>query len=74
MLSTESTWLQKALFALQKAESAQEKWADLHEEEEANFVLPYDGGELDVDTIREAIENRISDLLSEVKERRRVIR
>lgn len=74
VLSTESTWLQKALFALQKAESAREKWADLHDEEESDFVLPHDDGDVEVDTFREAVENRISDLLSEVKELRRVVR
>ena len=74
VLSTESTWLQKALFALQKAETAREKWADLHDEEELDFVLPHDDGDVEVDTFREAVENRISDLLSEVKELRRVVR
>ncbi len=74
VLSNESTWLQKTLFALQKAESAREKWADLHEEEDAEFILPYEGGELEVEVVREAIETRITELMSEVKERRRAIR
>lgn len=75
VLSNESTWLQKTLFALQKAESAREKWAELQEEDEdVDFVLPYEGGELEVEVVREAIETRIAELLSEVKERRRAIR
>ena len=75
VLSNESTWLQKTLFALQKAESAREKWSELQEEdEEPDFVLPYDGGELEVELVREAIETRITELMGEVKERRRAIR
>ena len=74
VLSTESTWLQKALFALNKAETAREKWADLREEEDVEFVLPHDDGDLEVDTFREGMENRISELLAEVKELRKVVR
>lgn len=73
-LSNESTWLQKALFALHKAETAREKWADLQGEEDIPFVLPHSDGELQVDDFVEAIEGRISELLAEVKERRRAIR
>lgn len=74
VLSTESTWLQKALFALNKAETAREKWADLREQDDVEFILPHDDGDLEVDTFREAMENRISELLTEVKELRRVVR
>ena len=74
VLSTESTWLQKALFALNKAETAREKWADLREQDDVDFVLPHDDGELEVDIFREAMENRISELLTEVKELRRIVR
>lgn len=74
LLSTESTWLQKALFAIQKAETAREKWADLQEEEDVEFILPHDDGELRVDYFVEAAENRISQLLEEVRERRQILR
>lgn len=74
VLSNESTWLQKTLFALQKAEGAREKWAELQEADEADFVLPYEGGQLEVEVVREAIETRITELMGEVKERRRAIR
>lgn len=73
-LSNESTWLQKALFALSKAETAREKWADLQGEEDIPFVLPHNGDELSVDEFVEAIEGRITHLLAEVKERRRAVR
>ena len=74
VLSTESTWLPPAIFALNKAETAREKWADLREQDDVDFALPHDDGELEVDTFREGMENRISELLTEVKDLRRVLR
>ena len=73
-LSNESTWLQKALFAIHKAETAREKWSELQGEEDVPFVLPHNGGELDVEDFVEAMENRIQELLTEVRERRKVLR
>ena len=73
-LSNESTWLQKALFALHKAETAREKWADLQGRDEVPFVLPHGDGELRVDDFLEAMEDRIQELLTEVRERRKLLR
>ncbi len=71
LLSSESAWLQKALFALQKAEDAREKLADTRKEETPAFVLPLDGKKLAVDDFQEALENRIKVLMDDVRERRR---
>lgn len=71
LISSESAWLQKALFALQKAEDAREKLADTRDEEAPAFVLPFDGKKLVVDDFQEALENRIKFLMDDVRERRR---
>ena len=74
LLSNESAWLQKALFALQKAEDARERLADARGEEDVEFVLELDGNELSVEEFQEAMEGRIKFLLDEVRERRKVLR
>ena len=74
LLSTESAWLQKALFALHKAEDAREKLADSQGEEASDFILDLDGKHLDVEDFQEAMENRIKTLLDEVRERRKILR
>jgi len=74
LLSSESAWLQKALFALQKAEDAREKLADARDEEVPDFLLPLDGKKLAVDDFEEALENRIKSLMDDVRERRRGLR
>lgn len=71
LLSSESAWLQKALFALQKAEDAREKVADIRHEEAPDFILPLNGKKLVVDDFQEALENRIKVLMDDVRERRR---
>ncbi len=72
VLSSESAWLQKALFALQKAESSREKLADIRGEKEApEFVLSLGRKKLKVEDFEEALENRIRELLDDVRERRR---
>ncbi len=74
LLSSESRWLQKALFALQKAEVAREKLADHRGQEEDDFVLPLKGKKLPVDDFQEALEDRIHEILEGVRERRRTLR
>ncbi|MEX2526690.1 MAG: hypothetical protein WEA09_03565 [Gemmatimonadota bacterium] len=76
LLSTESIWLQKAIFALQKVETAREKLAKHRGEEESGFVLmrSADGSELAVEDFVEAIEMRIRYLLDEVRDRRNTMR
>lgn len=74
LLSSESAWLQKALFALQKAEAAREKLADSRDEDVPPFELPLDDETLSVEEFQEAMENRIHDLLEDVRGRRRTLR
>ena len=74
LLSNESAWLQKALFALQKAEDAREQLADSRGEDTPDFVLDLDGDQLAVEHFQEAMENRIKILLDEVREQRKILR
>lgn len=75
LLTNESVWLQKALFALQKVEAVREKMAELNgEDEAAPLVLELGRKKLKVEEFEEALENRVEHLLEEVRERRKVIR
>lgn len=75
LLSNESVWLQKALFALQKVEGIREKMAELNGDEDPDpIVFEADGGEIHVEAFQEAMENRVKYLLEEVRERRKVVR
>lgn len=75
LLTNESVWLQKALFALQKVEAVREKMAELNGEDEAEpLVLELGRKKLKVEEFEEALENRVEKLLEEVRERRKVIR
>lgn len=75
LLTNESVWLQKALFALQKVEAVREKMAELSGQDEAEpLVLELGRKKLKVEEFEEALENRVEKLLEEVRERRKVIR
>lgn len=75
LIQNHSSWLQKALFALQKAETAREKLADAKDEGDPGpFVIEYEGEEYDVDAFEEALENRVQELLTVTRERRRAMR
>lgn len=74
LLSSESAWLQKALFALQKAEGAREKLTDSRGGEDSTFDLATEAGTLSLEDIQEGLENRIRELLDEVRGRRRSLR
>ncbi len=74
LIQNHSSWLQKALFALQKAETAREKLADAKDEDLERFVIEYDGEEYDVEAFEEALESRVKNLLEVTRERRRAMR
>ena len=74
LLNNESVWLQKALFALQKAETARDKLADHRGVDEIPFEAPRNGADFDIEVALEAIENRVRHLLDTTQERRRAIR
>jgi hypothetical protein len=73
-MQSESTWLQKALFALNKAEDARESLAELLDEELEPVMVGADKTPVSLSEVGEALENRVSTLLEEVQEERRVLR
>ena len=73
-MQSESTWLQKALFALNKAEDARESLAELMDEELEPVMVGAGKTAVSLSEIGEALENRVSSLMEEVQEERRVLR
>jgi len=70
----ESSWLQKALFALGKAEETREKLADTRDEEPSPYVLELEDRELPMEELEDALQVRIEALMETVRERRRTLR
>lgn len=73
IIRSESRWLQKAIFALGKAEEARSKLADLYEDEAEEFTVKVNGKEQDVGAIggllKEAVEERLAKQREELRER-----
>lgn len=73
IIRSESRWLQKAIFALGKAEEARTKLADLYEDEAEEFTVKVNGKKKDVGEIgallREAVEERLQKQREELRER-----
>lgn len=74
LIQRESTWLQKALFALGKAAEAREKLEGDEHVEESAYTLPLEDGELPMEELEDALESRIKDLLDILRERRKTVR
>jgi hypothetical protein len=74
LLQDESVWLQKALFALRKAQDSAEKLYATREEEAAPYTLPLEDDELSVDAFEAALEARIATLLDKIRDMRRALR
>ena len=70
LLQSESSWLQKALFALRKIEDVQDRIADLEDREADDYVLKVDGKKVDLGALEDALEARAQDLRVTVRERR----
>jgi hypothetical protein len=70
-LQSESVWLQKALFALRKAESAREMRADARDEEVSPYVLSLGEASVRVEAIEDALEERAKELIETVRQMRR---
>jgi hypothetical protein len=70
----ESSWLQKALFALGKAEETREKLADTRDEEPTPYTLVVGDRELAMEQIEDSLQARIEELMEVVRERRRTLR
>jgi hypothetical protein len=75
LLQDEARWLQKATFALNKAQDAREKLADVRDEEFEPLSV-YEGDEtVTIDTVKEAVASRVEWLLETIQKRRqRVLR
>jgi hypothetical protein len=69
----ESAWLQKALFALGKAEETREKLADTRDEEAKPYSIPLADGEVSMEELEAALQSRITELMETVRERRRTL-
>jgi predicted metal-dependent hydrolase len=72
LIRSESRWLQKAIFALSKAEDAREKLADLTDDRYA-LRVELDGTEHSVTTVsaalREVVEDRLQERRVELRQR-----
>lgn len=73
-MQSESTWLQKALFALSKAEDARESLAELMDEDLEPVRVGSGKKAVSLSEVGEALEQRVSTLMEEVQEERRVLR
>ncbi len=74
LIQDQSTWLQKALFALQKADVAHGKLADSRGEDRGPYVLKTDDTEISMEAIEGALEERIQELLTTTREARKAVR
>ena len=74
LVQSESRWMQKALFALNKAEDAREKLAETRQEEADAAVVNIGGKDLSIDALRSAIQDRVETLGEILQERRQVLR
>jgi cell division septation protein DedD len=70
-LKNESVWLQKALFALRKAEDAREQLADLRDEKIDGYMVPVGEGEVPFEEVEEGLDQKIDALTKKVREMRR---
>jgi len=74
LIQRESTWLQKALFALGKAEEAREALGELKGDEPETFQITVEGRDVSLEGLEDALDGRIQKLMEEVRERRRQVR
>lgn len=70
LLQNESSWLQKALFALRKVQDVEDRLADLNDRDPETYTLDVDGKAVALEDIEDAIEARAGELQTTVRERR----
>ena len=70
LLQNESSWLQKALFALRKIEDIRDRLAELHDRDAETYTLHVGGDAIALEEIEDALETRAAELQGEVRERR----
>jgi hypothetical protein len=73
-IQSESAWLQKALFALHKAEAAREKLEEAQGRDPSPYALTMAGERVELEVFEEALEARAQSLLAELQARRQVMR
>lgn len=71
-MQSESTWLQKALFALQKAADARSTVAEISGEDLGELRAPAKGKWAKMSDFQSALEVRVSDIMDDLQEKRRV--
>ncbi len=74
LVQSESRWMQKALFALGKAETAREKLAKARDEELQDQTVKVGGKSMTLNALRDAIQDRVEALAEVLQERREVTR
>lgn len=70
LLQSESSWIQKAIFALGKVDDARDRMADLRDREREPFTIEVDGTTIAGDALEDALEARAKELMQTVRERR----
>ena len=70
LLQNQSSWLQKALFALRKVQDVEDRLDDLNDRDPATYTLEVDGKPVALEDIEDAIETRAGELQKTVRERR----
>jgi hypothetical protein len=76
LIRSEHRWLQKAIFALSKAEETRDKLAGLHDGEAPDLLVPINGSEHEVEAVgsalREVVQRRMDEQREELRERMRL--
>lgn len=70
LMQSESSWLQKALFALRKVEETRDRIADLNDRDPAPYTMEVEGRTVPLERIEDALDKRAQGLLNEIRERR----
>lgn len=70
LMQAESSWLQKALFALRKVEDTRDRIADLDDSDPEAYTFELGDREVPLAEVEDAIEARATALLEQVRERR----
>jgi hypothetical protein len=70
-LQSESVWLQKAVFALRKAEAAREGLADVRDEAAGPYEVRVGDRTVSIQELDEALDGRVEALMKQVREMRR---
>lgn len=71
LLQSESVWLQKALFALRKAEAARASLAETRDEEMGSYLLSVGDQKLPLEEMEDGLEQHAGELMDTVREMRR---